>query len=122
MHATAPTGHTSFMLVTAAVFHSEIAPYVVVAGFAIQASTADLKLALVMAVATHDGSEDHVGYVVCSVVPHDEEIAALLHSENDIALVNACEQTTRRQAPRRAKPARHRCEPESNVRAMHRRP
>ena len=39
------------MFDTAAVSHSEIAPYVVVVGFRIQSSTADLKLALLMAVA-----------------------------------------------------------------------
>ena len=45
-----PTGHTFIMLVTAAVFHSEMAPYAVVVGFPIQLVTAALKLELVMAV------------------------------------------------------------------------
>ena len=52
MHATDTTGHTCAMLVTAAVFHSEIAaPYAVVVGFQNQSVTAALKLPWVMAVA-----------------------------------------------------------------------
>ena len=51
VHAIDTTGHTRNMLDTAAVSHPEIAPYVVVAGFAIQSFTAEWKLASVMAVA-----------------------------------------------------------------------
>ena len=76
VHATDTTGHTCAMLVTAAVFHSEIAaPYAVVVGFQNQSVTAALKFSSVMAVAeagTHATCEVHAGYAVCSVVPHDE--------------------------------------------------